>query len=575
MVHPPPHTERRNVTGHSHRSWSPGTLVVATQRLRAAASATLLWTLTCAIACEVPVPERCEFDDQDAACRDTAPAFSAQEAGAHDAGGDDSVGDEPDVPARVDSGAGSDASGDSGSSYPDAHDASDAASSDGSASAGQDTSTTRPDCDDKNPCTDDSSKAGTGTCVHQANNASCDDGNECTHLGNCVGGSCQQGSPLSTNPDCKDDGNECTHDSCFQGNCLHGALTNDICNADDNPCTVSRCDAKGVCQHTSQPGLACPDDGDPCTISACVGTKCVQQSSAGACDDGDACTDADSCKTGKCEGVAVQCHDGGACYHVGCNPATGCEHNTTGKHGDSCDDGSSCTTDDKCKYGTCKGTLGEGCPAWKECTIYSCNAGKCEAKPATGAACTDDGEVCTANVCKDGKCTHPPAHDGKVCNDGKPCGFGKCTKGVCASTSVGGACDDGDECTGGDSCAAGHCFGGKKIQLCIEDKNPCTKDDCDPKGKCQNTPLNGVPCPGLSSACPIGKCTAGFCLADTSKTCTDKISVSSFCGKVDVKGTCIAYGECGNLQPVSWIPASECPSGKAVKCLLGHVCWHQ
>src|SRR5256885_13183475 len=47
-------------------------------------------------------------------------------------------------------------------------------------------------CDDSNPCTDDSCDPGTG-CVHVNNTAPCSDGNACTTGDTCGGGSCQAG----------------------------------------------------------------------------------------------------------------------------------------------------------------------------------------------------------------------------------------------------------------------------------------------------------------------------------------------------------------------------------------------
>ena len=48
------------------------------------------------------------------------------------------------------------------------------------------------DCDDGNPCTDDTCDPATG-CQHAANTASCSDGSECTLADQCNGGQCQPG----------------------------------------------------------------------------------------------------------------------------------------------------------------------------------------------------------------------------------------------------------------------------------------------------------------------------------------------------------------------------------------------
>ncbi|MFQ5478984.1 MAG: hypothetical protein ACE5E4_10250, partial [Candidatus Binatia bacterium] len=66
-----------------------------------------------------------------------------------------------------------------------------------------------PNCDDSNPCTDDSCDPASGGCVNVANTASCDDGDPCTIGDTCSGGLCAGGAP----PNC-DDSNPCTDDSC-------------------------------------------------------------------------------------------------------------------------------------------------------------------------------------------------------------------------------------------------------------------------------------------------------------------------------------------------------------------------
>ena len=65
-----------------------------------------------------------------------------------------------------------------------------------------------PECDDGDPCTDDSCDASLG-CLHPANTATCDDGDACTVGDVCVQANCQSGNALSC-----DDNNACTDDSC-------------------------------------------------------------------------------------------------------------------------------------------------------------------------------------------------------------------------------------------------------------------------------------------------------------------------------------------------------------------------
>ena len=71
-------------------------------------------------------------------------------------------------------------------------------------------------CDDDDVCTDDSCNPQTG-CVHVHNAAGCDDGNACTTADTCAQGACVGGQP----PDCNDQ-DPCTNDSCEpDSGCVH------------------------------------------------------------------------------------------------------------------------------------------------------------------------------------------------------------------------------------------------------------------------------------------------------------------------------------------------------------------
>jgi hypothetical protein len=75
-----------------------------------------------------------------------------------------------------------------------------------------------PDCDDGNPCTQDSCDPATGTCVHTPvpDGTPCNDGNPCTQNDTCINGAC-----VSTPVNC-DDGIACTQDSCDPASgCVH------------------------------------------------------------------------------------------------------------------------------------------------------------------------------------------------------------------------------------------------------------------------------------------------------------------------------------------------------------------
>jgi hypothetical protein len=118
-----------------------------------------------------------------------------------------------------------------------------------------------PNCDDGNPCTDDSCDATTG-CVNSNNTASCDDGNACTLVDTCGGGTCNGNNPV-------------------------------VCSASDQCHVAGTCDAStGAC---SNPTIA---DGTSCS-------------------DGNACTDADTCQAGTCN-AGGGCDGQATCGTNGC-----------------------------------------------------------------------------------------------------------------------------------------------------------------------------------------------------------------------------------------------------------------
>jgi hypothetical protein len=105
-----------------------------------------------------------------------------------------------------------------------------------------------PDCDDDNPCTDDSC-TGAGGCVHAPRTGACDDGNVCT-----IGDSCQTGVCVGSPDNPCDDGDPCNGvEACnaATGQCDDGPRLR--CD-DRDPCTIDTCDpngdgADGFCRH--------------------------------------------------------------------------------------------------------------------------------------------------------------------------------------------------------------------------------------------------------------------------------------------------------------------------------------
>ncbi len=418
------------------------------------------------------------------------------------------------------------------------------------------------DCDDGNPCSDDSCDPDSG-CVHTDNLAICSDGNACTLGDECLGGSCQPGGALNCNDDnvCTDDHcdpalgctysdnsqpcsdvNACTlSDVCSEGICQGGSAvdcndgsvcTDDSCSPqlgcvntantapcnDNNACTFDEACTAGVCQ----PGTPVDcEDGNVCTTDSCTPTEgCVNLANTAPCNDDDTCTLGDICADSVCVGGAtLNCDDGNVCTDDSCDPDTGCVHenNTT-----TCDDQNTCTTGDVCANGTCTGAGSLDCDDANPCTKDIClPGGGCDHEDIAGSC--SDGDPCTLNdSCLAGECVPGAALD---CDDGNPCTDDACDQGgSCAHMNNTAACDDGNACTTGDACSNGSC--GHAGLLDCDDGDVCTTGSCDPASGCVST-INTAPCDD-ANVCTIGdSCTDGVCVGgvllpcDDGNTCTD------------------------------------------------------
>ncbi len=417
-------------------------------------------------------------------------------------------------------------------------------------------------CDDKNTCTSDSCDAKKG-CVNTpvGGITTCDDGDPCTPVSICQGGTCF--APINTcfcqnNGDCSDDGNLCngtptcqggqcktapgsvvTCDTSGDGDCvtsqcvpvtgkcaqvpkLPGTSCNDgsACTAGDVctlgscvgipfgcddklPCTNDVCDPKAGC--VSVPVDAQCDDGNVCTLETCVvGKGCTTASSTAACEDGDACTLNDACQ-------------GGVCVAGPKNP-------TCCQVGAPCDDGDDCTGKDLCLAGSCAGSP-ISCDDGNGCTNDSCATGKGCVNTANTSLC-NDGDPCTLqDTCEAGKCV------GKfkfVCDDGKVCTDDSCGPTGCSSTNNNAACSDANPCTTGDACSGGACVG---VVTNCDDGNNCTTDFCDGVVGCQTVP-NAQPCSDNSlctngDVCANGSCVGKAITCNDDNPCTQDLCLAS------------------------------------------------
>jgi hypothetical protein len=240
------------------------------------------------------------------------------------------------------------------------------------------------ECDDDNICTDDQCEPETG-CVHPANTSVCNDSDLCTVGEYCSAGGCGNGIPVEC-----DDGNPCTDDTCLPlAGCIH-TPNSAPCN-DGDVCTENDgCDA-GTC--VAGDAINC-DDSNVCTADSCAsGLGCVHVPTEVSCDDGNACTEEDSCNNGWCAGTLVDCDDEDQCTSDSCDPQAGCQHsefecddgnictddscnplygcvflpNTV-----QCDDDNACTDNDVCLLWECAGEE-ISCDDGEVCTTNACD----------------------------------------------------------------------------------------------------------------------------------------------------------------------------------------------------------
>ena len=190
-------------------------------------------------------------------------------------------------------------------------------------------------CNDDNPCTDDSCELSTGVCQAVPNSGpKCDDGNLCTLSDSCVNGQCLGGAKLCN------DGKPCTLDSCdpVSGTCgATPAAASSVC-SDGQSCTTGDTCQSGNCVGTAKlDGSAC-SDGNPCSLDdSCTSGVCKAAGSEAdgtGCTDGNPCTAGDSCSAGVCQGGKNACDDGDACTQDVCT-AVGSVGKTCG-HTKSC-----------------------------------------------------------------------------------------------------------------------------------------------------------------------------------------------------------------------------------------------
>lgn len=302
------------------------------------------------------------------------------------------------------------------------------------------------DCNDGNPCTDDTCNISEGSCSYANNTGACDDDDACTQgQGTCNNGECLFTARTQCNAppnECSEGAGECDPRS---GACIYPPKSDRTpCTDDNNGCTNDLCDGAGSCEHTAKlDGSLCSDQ-DTCTsVEACSGGQCVA-------------------------GTGVVCNaPPGECYEAigACNAGTGeCSYMPRAVDSACSDDDNACTNDICDGFGMC---------------VHRAKA--------DGAAC-DDLNACTqTDTCQGGACS---GDNPVICNVSP----GQCysSAGVCDPqtgtcdypTQNGVSCTDGNDCTQADTCNGGNCTG---TSYSCNDMNACTSDACDGLGGCNYT----------------------------------------------------------------------------------------
>jgi hypothetical protein len=410
---------------------------------------------------------------------------------------------------------------------------------------------------------------GGGGCTHTP--VECDDDDPCTQ------DSCDPDTGCVNTPvDCNDE------DACTDDSCSAGVGDSDCCvghrgpGCDDAACEAAVCGADpGCCVGDGNWDVTCAGLAASLCADLCSGAVCMHTPVD--CDDGDACTD-DGCDPASgCTHTPIRCGDGSTCTEDSCDPDTGCVNTPI-----DCDDGDACTVD-ACSPGLsncCVPNGGLGCDE------AGCQATVCATDPFCCDTAWDD--VCAdeaASLCGD-LCDAIVSSTCCVPNGGLGCDDARCQAAVCAidpfccDTAWDGICAEeaaslcGDLCrgiVGSSNCCEGHgglgcddaacqatvcgvdpfccdvawdgICAGEAESLCQElcfgspggctytpvdcdDDNACTEDSCDSATGCAYTPIE----------CDDGNaCTADSCDPDTG-------CVSTFidgCVDLDIKpGSC-------------------------------------
>ena len=378
------------------------------------------------------------------------------------------------------------------------------------------------DCDDKNPCTDDTCDP-KGGCAHTPNSAACDDGNKCTSGdacvdGNCVGGqnTCTGGPELNCANKKDDDGDgltDCGDNDCAADAACKNLPKESICDnkKDDDSDGATDCDDPDCGGMT---GCAVPAHEKLCTDK-------LDNDKDGAID----CADNDCALDPACQ---KPLHEG--------NCADTVDEDVDGKT--DCAD-SDCTTDPACTGGAKEANCGDGLDNDKD-GATDCADNDCAANP----PCAPTGETNCGNKLDDDK-------DGQT-----DCSDSDCAGNLACAPQKEAACDDklDNDKDGFADCADLDCAAAKNCATqCAHDPcamgvvldptcDPCVDAICKSDSYCCNQDWDDV-CTGA-----VGQICGKQCPGATELICNDAKDndTDGFvdCDDPDCKGdaSCVAAG---------------------------------
>lgn len=459
-------------------------------------------------------------------------------------------------------------------------------------------------CDDDNPCTDDTCHAVNG-CLHDKvlDGTTCIQGSCEGLLWNepvtCLDGECTFG---GRSLQCID-GNDCTDDECSpEFGCVF--LPNSLSCDDYDPCTTG-----DVCQNSDCVGsgtLNC-DDNNYCTSNSCIagqGCSSVPTNEALPCGTGSCSglswTRQATCSNGFCTpGATVSCDDGITCTTDSCGSLTGCSNLLQANKcliNEECYGNLQTKIDDKCSQ--CLSALNpthwsaRSCDDNKPCTTDTCDSGLgcsnaiiADDCLITGT-CYQDGDPNPEVLCQVCNPSNKMT-DWSIADDGTTCGLGAC---------------GGTTWTMPPSCSGGECIA--QGNLACVDGLSCTLDGCDPTEGCSNELItnnclidgvcrsssetntsnpceacrpgihfnewapvdNGIECGSgycddlsfVPAVCMAGQCSDGFPLScDDGLSCTeDSCGVPTECASILSSGYCLIEQTC--FEQMQSNPTNSC-----------------